>query len=66
MAAANSIYRKIKDEESGVDFFANTISGETSWVKPKVYLTREPLLLLQYTQNKRSPLVNRENFEVAT
>eukprot|EP00603_Paraphysomonas_imperforata_P007089 CAMPEP_0114418898 /NCGR_PEP_ID=MMETSP0103-20121206/3741_1 /TAXON_ID=37642 ORGANISM="Paraphysomonas imperforata, Strain PA2" /NCGR_SAMPLE_ID=MMETSP0103 /ASSEMBLY_ACC=CAM_ASM_000201 /LENGTH=358 /DNA_ID=CAMNT_0001587285 /DNA_START=33 /DNA_END=1106 /DNA_ORIENTATION=+ len=29
--AANNVYRKIKDEDSGVDFFANTISGETSW-----------------------------------
>ena len=61
---ANNIYRKIKDEESGVDFFANTITGETSWTKPKIYLTNEPLVLLQDTQNKRSPRVNRERLEI--
>jgi hypothetical protein len=64
--AANNIYRKIKDDESGVDFFANTITGETSWTKPKVYLTTEPLLLLQDSQNKRSPRVNREKITALT
>ena len=63
---ANEIYRKIKDEESGVDFFANTITGETTWTKPTVYLTNEPLLLLQDSQNKRSPRVNREKISSIT
>lgn len=64
VSAANNIYKKIKDEESGIDFFANTITGETTWTKPKIYLTNEPLLLLQDTQNKRSPRVNREKLMI--
>jgi hypothetical protein len=66
VAAANKVYKKIKDEESGMDFFANTISGDTTWTKPKIFLTNEPLLLLQDSQNKRSPRVNREKLELLT
>ena len=63
VSVANERYRKVKDNESGVDFFVDTISGESSWSKPKIYLSNEPLVLLNGSQSKRSPRISREKID---
>lgn len=57
--AASLLYRRVYDEDTGEFFYANTVTMESSWTKPRVFLTGEPLVLVE-AADKRSPRFNRD------
>jgi hypothetical protein len=59
IARANTIYRRIYDEDSDSWYYANIHTGHTSWSKPAFYLSQEPPILLPEEMNKRSPRYQR-------
>jgi hypothetical protein len=61
---ASATYRRVYDEDYQTYFYAHLFTGESSWEKPKVFLTCEPPLQLTDDQNKRSPRVNREKISI--
>lgn len=61
---ASEIYRRVYDDDFQTYFYVNLSNGESSWDKPKVFLTSEPSLYLTDDQNKRSPRLNREKLSV--
>lgn len=62
---AADIYRRVYDDDYDTYFYVHCLSGESSWEKPKVFLTSEPPLMLIKDQHKRSPRVNREKIVAA-
>jgi hypothetical protein len=66
MAVALAVFYRVWDDEFSSHFYANSRTGESSWTKPRVLLTNEPLILLSEDQKKmkRSPRLNRERLEV--
>lgn len=56
---ANAHYRRVLDEESGSWYYANVITGHTSWSKPAFYLTLEPPVLLPEEGSRHTPRVKR-------
>eukprot|EP01039_Chlorochromonas_danica_P002794 gene2794-3048_t len=59
IARADLAYRRIFDEESGSWYYANVITGTTSWNKPAFYLLREPPFLSSTGSDRRSPRLQR-------
>ena len=58
--AASLVYRRVYDEDTGEFFYANAVTMESSWSKPRVFLTGEPLVLVEASADKRSPRFNRD------
>lgn len=65
MSLALTVYYRVWDEDYNTHFYINNRTGESTWTKPRVLLTNEPLLLLTEEQKKmkRSPRLNRERVE---
>lgn len=59
IARADLAYRRIYDEESSSWYYANIITGTTSWNKPAFYLLREPPFLSSTASDRRSPRLQR-------
>lgn len=56
---ANTCYRRVLDDDSGTWYYANVVTGETSWQKPSFFLSQEPPVLLREESSRRSPRVQR-------
>lgn len=58
ISIANERYRRVWDSESGSFYYAQVLSGETSWSKSSIYLSLEPPVYVDETENadnKESP-----------
>lgn len=58
VSIANERYRRVWDSESGSFYYAQVLSGETSWSKSSIYLSLEPPVYVDETENadnKKSP-----------
>lgn len=60
LAKSNEIYRRVWDEDSGSFYYANLTTGETSWLKPSIYLTTEPPVLLGPDESSGSKMIHDE------
>mmetsp|Transcript_2668 Transcript_2668/g.3999 ORF Transcript_2668/g.3999 Transcript_2668/m.3999 type:complete len:392 (+) Transcript_2668:98-1273(+) len=65
LRTASIVYKKVYDADYDTHFYANVLTGESTWEKPRLFLTSDALLLLTDDQNKRSPRVNRERIQIA-
>lgn len=55
---ANTRYRRILDDESGVFYYANVLTGESAWEKPHIYLSLEPPVYLPSQQQEQEQLAS--------
>ncbi len=45
LAQADHVFRRVWDHDSASYFFANVVTGETSWYKLRLYLSSQPPVL---------------------
>jgi hypothetical protein len=66
MRVALSVYFRVYDEDYNTHFYVNQRTGDSTWTKPRVLLTNEPMIFLSEDQKKlkRSPRWNRERLEI--
>lgn len=58
--AAQQLIVRVWDPDFEQHYYSNLRTGDSSWSKPKIFLSEDAPLLLTENQNKRSPRVNRE------
>jgi hypothetical protein len=60
LRVADAIFRRVMDVTDGSCYYWNTVTNESFWHKPRLFLTQEPPLYVQEESNIRSPRLNRE------